>query len=107
MTCGYLLVFVVTIIQFFFSPCTLQTMVSLIGAQFSKPLVANKVTHLICYKFEGTSILLLLMCCCIHPFVEFIMSLFVVFQLEQRFDVSGILLNISMIFDGQYFPFNK
>lgn len=23
------------------------------GANFSKPLVANKVTHLICYKFEG------------------------------------------------------
>ncbi|KAK9147020.1 hypothetical protein Sjap_006923 [Stephania japonica] len=23
------------------------------GAHFSKPLVANKVTHLICYKFEG------------------------------------------------------
>jgi len=31
----------------------LQTMVGLMGAQFSKPLVANKVTHLICYKFEG------------------------------------------------------
>ena len=30
-----------------------QTMVNLMGAQFSKPLVANKVTHLICYKFEG------------------------------------------------------
>ncbi|KAA0046685.1 BRCT domain-containing protein [Cucumis melo var. makuwa] len=30
-----------------------MTMVGLIGAQFSKPLVANKVTHLICYKFEG------------------------------------------------------
>lgn len=30
-----------------------QTMVGLMGAQFSKPLVANKVTHLICYKFEG------------------------------------------------------
>jgi hypothetical protein len=28
-------------------------MVGLMGAQFSKPLVANKVTHLICYKFEG------------------------------------------------------
>jgi len=25
------------------------------GAKFSKPLVANKVTHLICYKFEGLS----------------------------------------------------
>jgi hypothetical protein len=25
----------------------------LMGAKFSKPLVANKVTHLICYKFEG------------------------------------------------------
>ncbi|CAJ1969883.1 unnamed protein product [Sphenostylis stenocarpa] len=31
----------------------IMTMVSLMGAQFSKPLVANKVTHLICYKFEG------------------------------------------------------
>ncbi|XP_038899492.1 BRCT domain-containing protein At4g02110 isoform X2 [Benincasa hispida] len=30
-----------------------MTMVGLMGAQFSKPLVANKVTHLICYKFEG------------------------------------------------------
>jgi topoisomerase (DNA) II binding protein 1 len=30
-----------------------QTMVGLMGAHFSKPLVANKVTHLICYKFEG------------------------------------------------------
>lgn len=30
-----------------------QTMVGLMGAEFSKPLVANKVTHLICYKFEG------------------------------------------------------
>ncbi|XVF05173.1 hypothetical protein REPUB_Repub05bG0148700 [Reevesia pubescens] len=30
----------------------IMTMVSLMGAQFSKPLVANKVTHLICYKFE-------------------------------------------------------
>ncbi|XP_050265109.1 BRCT domain-containing protein At4g02110 isoform X2 [Quercus robur] len=30
-----------------------MTMVNLMGAQFSKPLVANKVTHLICYKFEG------------------------------------------------------
>ncbi|KAK3147479.1 hypothetical protein QOZ80_3BG0282840 [Eleusine coracana subsp. coracana] len=28
-------------------------MVSLMGAQFSKPLVGNVVTHLICYKFEG------------------------------------------------------
>ncbi|XP_062190009.1 BRCT domain-containing protein At4g02110-like isoform X2 [Phragmites australis] len=28
-------------------------MVSLMGAHFSKPLIANKVTHLICYKFEG------------------------------------------------------
>lgn len=27
--------------------------VGLMGAQFSKPLVANKVTHLICYKCEG------------------------------------------------------
>ncbi|KAJ7977644.1 BRCT domain-containing protein [Quillaja saponaria] len=31
----------------------IMTMVDLMGAQFSKPLVANKVTHLICYKFEG------------------------------------------------------
>ncbi|KAL8142638.1 hypothetical protein V2J09_015670 [Rumex salicifolius] len=31
----------------------IMTMVSLMGAQFSKPLVANRVTHLICYKFEG------------------------------------------------------
>ena len=30
-----------------------QTMVALMGAEFSKPLVASKVTHLICYKFEG------------------------------------------------------
>ncbi|PON61686.1 Zinc finger-domain containing protein [Parasponia andersonii] len=31
----------------------IMAMVRLMGAQFSKPLVANKVTHLICYKFEG------------------------------------------------------
>ncbi|GKU86991.1 hypothetical protein SLEP1_g1454 [Rubroshorea leprosula] len=31
----------------------IMIMVGLMGAQFSKPLVANKVTHLICYKFEG------------------------------------------------------
>ncbi|KAL4572166.1 hypothetical protein LXL04_018935 [Taraxacum kok-saghyz] len=31
----------------------IMTMVDLMGAQFSKPLIANKVTHLICYKFEG------------------------------------------------------
>ncbi|KAA8543039.1 hypothetical protein F0562_021466 [Nyssa sinensis] len=30
-----------------------MTMVGLMDANFSKPLVANKVTHLICYKFEG------------------------------------------------------
>lgn len=30
-----------------------MTMVGLMGAQFSKPLVASKVTHLVCYKFEG------------------------------------------------------
>ncbi|MFS7939003.1 putative BRCT domain-containing protein [Helianthus anomalus] len=30
-----------------------QTMVELMGAQVSKPLIATKVTHLICYKFEG------------------------------------------------------
>ncbi|KAB2605063.1 BRCT domain-containing protein, partial [Pyrus ussuriensis x Pyrus communis] len=29
------------------------TMIGLMGAKFSKPLVANKVTHLVCYKFEG------------------------------------------------------
>ncbi|KAJ7973044.1 BRCT domain-containing protein [Quillaja saponaria] len=31
----------------------IMTMAGLMGAQFSKPLVASKVTHLICYKFEG------------------------------------------------------
>ncbi|KAF9619989.1 hypothetical protein IFM89_010605 [Coptis chinensis] len=31
----------------------IMRMVALMGANFSKPLVANKVTHLICYKFEG------------------------------------------------------
>ncbi|XP_074354606.1 uncharacterized protein LOC141693409 isoform X2 [Apium graveolens] len=31
----------------------IMTIVSLMGAKFSNPLVANKVTHLICYKFEG------------------------------------------------------
>ncbi|MCL7030069.1 hypothetical protein MKW94_020816 [Papaver nudicaule] len=31
----------------------IMRMVSMMGANFSKPLVANKVTHLICYKFEG------------------------------------------------------
>ncbi|XP_077218708.1 transcription coactivator isoform X2 [Tasmannia lanceolata] len=31
----------------------IMKMVDLMGAQFSKPLVASKVTHLICYKFEG------------------------------------------------------
>ncbi|MED6118909.1 hypothetical protein PIB30_007071 [Stylosanthes scabra] len=31
----------------------IMTMVDLIGATFLKPLVANKVTHLVCYKFEG------------------------------------------------------
>ncbi|XP_047334473.1 BRCT domain-containing protein At4g02110-like [Impatiens glandulifera] len=31
----------------------IMTMVGLIGAQFSKPLVASKITHLVCYKFEG------------------------------------------------------
>ncbi|XP_074354607.1 BRCT domain-containing protein At4g02110-like isoform X3 [Apium graveolens] len=30
----------------------IMTIVSLMGAKFSNPLVANKVTHLICYKFE-------------------------------------------------------
>lgn len=33
-----------------------QTMVELMGAKVSKPLIANKVTHLICYKFEGVLI---------------------------------------------------
>ncbi|XP_055818063.1 BRCT domain-containing protein At4g02110-like [Solanum dulcamara] len=31
----------------------IMIMVGLMGANFLKPLVANKVTHLICYKFEG------------------------------------------------------
>ncbi|WCJ22299.1 BRCT domain-containing protein At4g02110 [Euphorbia peplus] len=31
----------------------IMAMVSLMGGQFSKPLIATKVTHLICYKFEG------------------------------------------------------
>ncbi|XP_043710608.1 BRCT domain-containing protein At4g02110-like [Telopea speciosissima] len=31
----------------------IMKMVVMMGAQFSKPLIANKVTHLICYKFEG------------------------------------------------------
>ncbi|KAL5210251.1 hypothetical protein ABZP36_005874 [Zizania latifolia] len=31
----------------------IMNMVSLMGAQFSKPLMAHAVTHLICYKFEG------------------------------------------------------
>ncbi|KAL2934836.1 hypothetical protein RDABS01_017955 [Bienertia sinuspersici] len=31
----------------------IMTMVRLMGARFSKAMVANKVTHLICYKFEG------------------------------------------------------
>uniref|UniRef100_A0ACD5Z1R4 Uncharacterized protein n=1 Tax=Avena sativa TaxID=4498 RepID=A0ACD5Z1R4_AVESA len=31
----------------------IMKMVSLMGAQFSKPLKADRVTHLICYKFEG------------------------------------------------------
>ncbi|XP_010556700.1 PREDICTED: BRCT domain-containing protein At4g02110 [Tarenaya hassleriana] len=31
----------------------IMSMVALMGGQFSKPLVANKITHLICYKFEG------------------------------------------------------
>ncbi|KAI5070305.1 hypothetical protein GOP47_0014648 [Adiantum capillus-veneris] len=28
-------------------------MVYMMGAQFSKPLVAHRITHLVCYKFEG------------------------------------------------------
>ncbi|CAA7013127.1 unnamed protein product [Microthlaspi erraticum] len=31
----------------------IMMMVDLMGGQFLKPLVANRVTHLICYKFEG------------------------------------------------------
>ncbi|KAF3617022.1 BRCT domain-containing protein [Capsicum annuum] len=31
----------------------IMTMVGLMGANFTKPLIGNKVTHLICYKFEG------------------------------------------------------
>ncbi|XP_010456981.1 PREDICTED: BRCT domain-containing protein At4g02110-like [Camelina sativa] len=31
----------------------IMAMVDLMGGNFSKPLVANRVTHLICYKFEG------------------------------------------------------
>ncbi|KAM0070778.1 putative BRCT domain-containing protein [Helianthus debilis subsp. tardiflorus] len=31
----------------------IMTMVELMGAQVSKPLIATKFTHLICYKFEG------------------------------------------------------
>ncbi|KAM7495810.1 hypothetical protein LguiA_020224 [Lonicera macranthoides] len=31
----------------------IMTMVGLMGANFSKPLVASKVTHLVCFKFEG------------------------------------------------------
>ncbi|KAL0927829.1 hypothetical protein M5K25_002043 [Dendrobium thyrsiflorum] len=31
----------------------IMRMVSLMGGRFSKPLIANQVTHLICYKFEG------------------------------------------------------
>ncbi|KAJ7556339.1 hypothetical protein O6H91_05G079000 [Diphasiastrum complanatum] len=31
----------------------IMKMVEMIGAKFTKPLIASKVTHLICYKFEG------------------------------------------------------
>ncbi|KAM0035236.1 putative BRCT domain-containing protein [Helianthus debilis subsp. tardiflorus] len=31
----------------------IMTMVELMGAQVSKPLIATKVTLLICYEFEG------------------------------------------------------
>ncbi|KAJ0509045.1 putative BRCT domain-containing protein [Helianthus annuus] len=34
-----------------------MTMVELMGAQVSKPLIATKVTHLICYKFEGVMVI--------------------------------------------------
>nr|XP_043621838.1 BRCT domain-containing protein At4g02110 [Erigeron canadensis] len=36
----------------------IMIMVERMGAQFSKPLIATKVTHLICYKFEGEKYLL-------------------------------------------------
>ncbi|MCO5557873.1 hypothetical protein L7F22_011445 [Adiantum nelumboides] len=29
-------------------------MVYMMGAQFSKPLVAHRITHLVCYKYEGS-----------------------------------------------------
>ncbi|KAL5198063.1 hypothetical protein ABZP36_001575 [Zizania latifolia] len=31
----------------------IMKMVTLMGAQFSKPLIVHKITHLVCYKFEG------------------------------------------------------
>ncbi|KAF3322700.1 BRCT domain-containing protein [Carex littledalei] len=31
----------------------IMRMVTMMGARFSKPLIANQITHLICYKFEG------------------------------------------------------
>ncbi|KAJ3699780.1 hypothetical protein LUZ61_003485 [Rhynchospora tenuis] len=31
----------------------IMRMVAMMGARFSKPLIANQITHLICYKFEG------------------------------------------------------
>lgn len=40
-------------VSYSLSLSSLQTMVSLMGANFSKPLVASKVTHLVCFKFEG------------------------------------------------------
>ncbi|MFS7938581.1 putative BRCT domain-containing protein [Helianthus anomalus] len=44
----------------------IMTMVGLMGAQFSKPLIANKVTHLICYKFEGTLYILTTSLVCVY-----------------------------------------
>ncbi|KAJ1699299.1 hypothetical protein LUZ63_007811 [Rhynchospora breviuscula] len=31
----------------------IMRMVAMMGARFSKPLIANQITHLVCYKFEG------------------------------------------------------
>lgn len=40
----------------------MQKMVSLMGAQFSKPLLGHVVTHLVCYKFEGLLLLADIQC---------------------------------------------
>lgn len=52
---GYILICVLVLFLYLMRHLFLcfQTMVDLMGGQFSKPLVANRVTHLICYKFEG------------------------------------------------------